>query len=52
MQIFTLQPGEELLVGDIRITVVDVEGDEVLLEIVEGESVRRERLKAVACEGT
>lgn len=50
MQILDVQIGEALIIGDVQVTVMDVEGDEVLLEIVEGETVRVERLKAVACD--
>jgi len=50
MQLLNLEIGEELIVGDVRVTVVDIEGDEALLEVSDSDSVRRERLKAVACE--
>jgi sRNA-binding carbon storage regulator CsrA len=49
MRVFTLEIGEAVSVGDVRVTVLDIEGEEVLLEIDEGDSVRVERLKLAVC---
>jgi hypothetical protein len=49
MQRIDLEIGENVVVGDVRVTVLDIEGDEVLLEIIEGDEARVERLKLAAC---
>jgi hypothetical protein len=51
MQTLELYPGEELVIGDVRVAVLEVEGDTVLLRIAEGEDVRLECLKVSAEEG-
>ncbi len=51
MQTFDLQEGEELVLGGVRIAVLEVEGDRVLLRIEEGGDVRLEQLQVAAEAG-
>jgi sRNA-binding carbon storage regulator CsrA len=51
MQTLDLQEGEELVLGDVRITVVEVEEDRVLLRIEAGGEVRLEQLQVAAKGG-
>jgi hypothetical protein len=48
MQTMDLQEGEQLVLGDVRVAVLEVEGGAVVLRITEGDDVREERLKVPA----
>jgi hypothetical protein len=50
MQTFDLQEGEELVLGNVRVSLLEVEGDTVLLRIEEGGEGRLEHMKVAAEE--
>jgi hypothetical protein len=45
MQTLDLEEGEELVFGNVRIAVLEIEGDTVWLRIVEGDDVRKVRFE-------
>jgi hypothetical protein len=47
MQTLDLEEGEELVLGNVRIAVLEVEGDTALLRIVEGDDVWQVRLEVL-----
>jgi hypothetical protein len=48
MQPIDLHEGEELVLGDVRVALLEVEEGAVVLRITEGHDVREERLKVPA----
>jgi hypothetical protein len=48
MQTIDLRPGEELVIGGVRLTVLDIEGDQVLFCLADEDSGREEALHACA----
>ena len=46
MQTYTLRPGEQLRIGDVRLVVQRIAGERVWLQITENGSVRVECLHA------
>ena len=47
MQTLDLEEGEELLLGNVRIAVLEVEGDTALLRVVKGDDVWQVRLEVL-----
>jgi hypothetical protein len=47
MQTLDLEEGEELLLGNVRIAVLEVEGDTALLRVVKGDDVWHVRLEVL-----